>query len=232
MYKAWWKILAALLLIYTVVGGFLMKVPRLPILNETVRNMYFHVTMWFGMMVLFGISLYHSIMYLRTLKYKFDINANAYAQMGVLFGLIGYATGTLWVQYTWITSQNQSLANVLKEPKLVGAAIAILIYCAYFVLRSSLTDMDKRARIGAVYNIFAFAMLFPTIWVIPRLVGSLHPGAPGSDSGNPALNFKDIDSSIRIVFWPAVIGWTLLGVWMATLKIRMQMIKDKSLIHA
>jgi heme exporter protein C len=232
MYKAWWKILAALLLIYTIVGGFLMKVPRLPILNETVRNMYFHVTMWFGMMVLFGISLFHSIKYLRTLNYKYDINANAYAQLGVLYGFIGYATGTLWVKYTWITSQNQSLANVLKEPKLVGAAIAILIYCAYFVLRSSLTDMDKRARIASVYNIFAFAMLFPTIWIIPRLVGSLHPGAPGSDSGNPALGFKDVDTSIRIVFWPAVIGWTLLGVWMATLKIRMQILKDKSLIHA
>ena len=90
--------------------------------------------------------------------------------------------------------------------------------------------MDKKARVTAVYNVFAFVMLFPTIWIIPRLVGSLHPGAPGSDSGNPALNFNDIDSRLRIVFYPAVIGWTLLAVWITTLKIRTRLLADKSLL--
>ena len=84
---------------------------------------------------------------------------------------------------------------------------------------------------SAVYNIFAFAMLFPSIWIIPRLVGSLHPGGQGGEGGNPALNFKDIDSRLRMVFYPAVIGWTLLGVWITTLKIRIQLIKDKALLH-
>jgi len=107
-----------------------------------------------------------------------------------------------------------------------------LIYGAYFVLRGSFNDMDKKARISAVYNIFAFAMLFPSIWIIPRLVGSLHPGAPGSDTGNPALNAqKDLDATMRMVFYPAVIGWTLVGVWLANLRIRIQLIKDKSLIN-
>jgi len=75
-------------------------------------------------------------------------------------------------------------------------------------------------------------MLFPSIWIIPRLVGSLHPGAPGSESGNPALNFNDIDSRLRMVFYPAIIGWTLLGVWIATIKIRLQLLKDKTLFNA
>src|SRR2546421_230032 len=83
------------------------------------------------------------------------------------------------------------------------------IYFAYMVLRDSIPDIDKRARISAVYNIFAYALLFPTIWIIPRLLPSLHPGG---ENGNPALNFKDIDDSMRLVFYPAVIGWTLLGV--------------------
>lgn len=142
-------------------------------------------------------------------------------------GILGYLTGFLWVNVTWITDQSQSLGSVLKEPKLIGAAIALLIYGAYFVLRDSFTDIDKKARTGAVYNIFAFAMLFPSIWIIPRIVGSLHPGAPGSDSGNPALDKKDLDMNMRLVFYPAVIGWTLLGVWISTLKIRISTIKDK-----
>ncbi len=187
--------------------------------------------MWFGMMILFIISFVYSIKYLRGFNYRNDIYAKIYAAVGCLFGILGYTTGAVWANYTWVTDQGQSLGGILKEPKLIGAAIALLIYGAYFVLRGSFTDMDKRARISAVYNIFAFAMLFPSIWIIPRLVGSLHPGAPGGDSGNPALDPKDIDSRLRMVFYPAVIGWTLLGVWIATLKIRLELLRDKTLIH-
>ncbi len=231
MRKSWWKILSFIILVYTIVAGFLGDVPRLFILNETIRNLYFHVCMWMGMMVLFTLSILYSIKYLGNNNYRYDIYAKNYAAVGVLFGLLGYTTGAIWANYTWVTDQGQSLGAVLKEPKLIGAAIAVLIYCAYFVLRGSFLDMDKRARVSAVYNIFAFAMLFPSIWIIPRLVGSLHPGAPGSDSGNPALNFKDIDSRLRMVFYPAVIGWTLLGVWIGTLKIRLELLKEKSLLH-
>ncbi len=230
MNKSWWKIASFLLLVYTIVGGFLMEVPHLPILNETIRNLYFHVAMWFGMMILFIVSFVYSIKYLRGFNYRNDIYAKQFAALGSLFGLLGYTTGAIWVSVTWLTDQSQSIGSVMKEPKLIGAAIALLIYGAYFVLRGSFTDIDKRARISAVYNIFAFVMLFPSIWIIPRLVGSLHPGAPGSDSGNPALNFKDVDLRLRMVFYPAVIGWTLLGVWIATLKIRLQLMNDKSLL--
>ena len=230
MHKSWWKIAAVILLVYTIVGGFLMDVPRLFILNESIRNLYFHVSMWFTMMILFAVSLVYSIKYLRTQNHKHDIYASTYAGTGTFMGLLGYATGAIWASYTWVTDQGQSLSTILKEPKLLGAGIAILIYCAYFVLRGSFNDIDKRARVTAVYNVFAFAMLFPTIWIIPRLVGSLHPGAPGSESGNPALNFNDIDSRLRMVFYPAVLGWTLLGVWITTLKIRTKLLAEKSLL--
>jgi heme exporter protein C len=231
VHKSWWKILSFVLLVYTIIAGFLLDVPHLFILNETIRNLYFHVCMWFGMMILFGTSFYYSIKYLRGFNYRNDIFARNFASVGSLFGILGYTTGMIWVSVTWVTDQGQSLGSVLKEPKLIGAAIALLIYGAYFVLRGSFTDIDKRARISAVYNIFAFAMLFPSIWIIPRLVGSLHPGAPGSDSGNPALDRNDMDSTMRMVFYPAVIGWTLLGVWIATLKIRLELFRDKKLIH-
>lgn len=232
MKKYWWKILSLALLIYTVVAGFLVKVPDLPIIHESIRNLYFHVCMWFAMMILFIISFIYSIKYLRTSNYKNDIYARHFAAVGAYLGILGYATGAIWANYTWLTDQDQSLGSVLKEPKLIGAAIALLIYGAYFVLRGSFTDIDKRARVSAVYNIFAFVMLFPSIWIIPRMVGSLHPGAPGSDSGNPALNAQnDLDSTMRMIFYPAVIGWTLLATWIATLKIRLQLIKDKSLLN-
>ncbi len=69
-------------------------------------------------------------------------------------------------------------------------------------------------------------MLFPTLWILPRLSESLHPGGQGSE-GNPGINGKDMTASMRTVFYPAVIGWTLLGVWISTLQIRYQIIKYK-----
>lgn len=229
--KNWWKIASFILLVYTVIGGFLMDVPRLPILNETIRNMYFHVAIWFAMTILFTVSFVYSIKYLRGFDLRNDIYARNFASAGCVFGILGYVTGMIWVSVTWFTDQGQTFGNVMREPKLIFAAIGLLIYGAYFVLRGSFTDIDKRARITAVYSIFAYVMLFVTMFIIPRIVdGSLHPGGKGGEGGNPALNFKDVDSRIRRVFYPAVIGWTLLGVWIATLKVRIQLIKDKSLL--
>jgi heme exporter protein C len=228
MHKSWWKIASIVLLFYTFIGGFLLDVPHLPALQETIRNLYFHVCMWFGMMILFSISVVNSIRYLRTFDLKYDIYARQYATMGILMGVLGYATGTLWMLFTWADPNTlgvQTFSTVAREPKLIGAAIALLIYFAYMVLRDSVNDIDKRARISSVYNIFAYAMLFPSIWIIPRILPSLHPG----QTGNPALDMKDIDNRMRLVFYPAVLGWTLLGVWITTLKIRINLLKEKKM---
>ena len=220
--QSWWKILSVAMLYYTFIGGFLGGVPELPILHETIRNLYFHVAMWFGMMILFTVSLVYSVKYLRSNNQLHDHYASEFASSGILFGVLGLITGGIWANYTWGSPWSN-------DPKQLGAAIAILIYFAYTVLRNSITDIDKRARIGAVYNIFAFAMLFPTIWILPRLAESLHPGG----MGNPGFNEKDIDSRMRIVFWlGAVPGWTLLGVWITTLRLRVKILEEKLMDNA
>ena len=228
MRKNWWKILAVVLLLYTFTAGLLIKVPNLPALGQTSRNLFFHVSMWMAMMTLFTVSVVNAIRYLRTFDLKYDIYARQYATSGIWFGILGYSTGAIWMSYTWADPNNplfDSFSAVAREPKLIGAGVALLIYFAYMVLRDSIPDIDKRARISAVYNIFAYAMLFPAIWIIPRLLPSLHPGR----EGNPALNFKDVSSDMRMVELPAFIGWTLLGVWITTLKIRMGILKERKL---
>jgi heme exporter protein C len=213
----WWKIVCVVLLFYTLIAGLLGEVPAKPILNETIRNLYFHVAMWMAMMITFIISLVYSIKYLRTNNQLFDIYALEYAKTGIVFGILGVLTGSIWARWTWGAFWSN-------DPKQLGAIIALLIYLAYLVLRNSMTDLDKRARIGAVYNIFAFAMLFPTIWIIPRMVESLHPGG----MGNPALDTRDIDSRMRAIFYPAAVpGWTLLGVWITTLRIRLTVLSER-----
>jgi heme exporter protein C len=211
-------------MVYAFTAGFLIKVPHVGNLYESIRNLFFHVPMWFGMMVLFIVSVIYALKYLRNPTVKNDVYSVEYAKTGMLFGVLGLITGATWANYTW----GEPWSN---DPKQILAAIALLIYAAYFVLRNSIPDIDKRAKIGAVYNIFACAMLIPTLWIIPRLVESLHPGGQGVD-GNPGMNGKDLDPTMRMVFWPAVIGWTLLAVWITTLKIRLSLIKEKKLANA
>jgi heme exporter protein C len=225
MRKSWWKIVCIILLIYTIIGGFLFSVPAREILHETIRNLYFHVCMWFGMMILFTTSVIYAIKYLRSQRLKDDIYSVNYAKVGILFGVLGYATGTVWASYTW--TEYASSTQIFTEPKLLGAAIALLVYFAYIVLRGSITDVDKKAKVSAVYSIFAYIMLFPSIWILPRLLESLHPGK----EGNPALKFDDLDGRLRMVFYPAIIGWTLLGVWITSLKIRLDLLKNKNLLN-
>ena len=235
MYKSWWKIASVVLLIYTFSAGLLLEVPRLPALQETIRNLYFHVCMWFAMMILFTVSVINAIKYLRTFNIKYDIYARQFAVVAIVFGLLGYLTGAIWASYTWADPNKpaiRSFDTIARDPKLIGAAIALLVYFAYLILRDSIQDMDKKARISAVYNIFAYAMLFPAIWILPRILPSLHPGAPESGGGgNPALDVKnDISGNMRMIFYPAVIGWTLLGVWITTLKIRLNLLKEKKMM--
>jgi len=217
----WWKILCVILVGFTVIGGFLMPVPRLDILNETIRNLYFHVPMWFTMIVLFAAAFWYSIKYLRTGNLQDDIYATQFTNTGIFFSILGMLTGMEWAQYTWGSAWSN-------DPKQLGTAMSMLIYFAYSILRGGLKDEEKRAKIGAVYNIFAFAMLIPLIFVLPRMVDSLHPG----NGGNPAFKQYDLDKNMRMVFYPAVLGWILTGVWIASLKTRLELLvfkRDNSL---
>ncbi len=214
--KTWLKITAILLLLYVHTAGLLFDVPRLNILNETIRALYFHVPMWFGMVLLFLISVYYAIQYLRKPSAELDRKVVEFANVGLVFGILGIFTGMLWANYTWGSPWHG-------DPKQNGAAISLLVYLAYFVLRGSLENEEQRARLSAVYNIFAFAAMIPLIFIIPRMTSSMHPGS----GGNPGFNMYDLDSSMRIIFYPAVIGWFLIGLWIASLRIRIKTVEEK-----
>ncbi len=216
MKSNWWKIVSVGLLAYTIIGGLLFEVPRLNIVNETIRALYFHVPMWFGMVFMFLVSTFYAVKYLLKPSHENDIWSVEFANTGLAFGLLGIFTGMIWANYTWGSPWHG-------DPKQNGAAISLLVYFAYFVLRGSIENEEQRARLSAVYNIFAFVAMIPLIFVIPRMTSSMHPGS----GGNPGFNMYDLDSNMRIVFYPAVIGWILLGRWIATLRIRTKLIEEK-----
>lgn len=188
------------------------------ILGETIRNTYFHVSLWLAMLLIFGGAVFFSVGYLRGFDPHKDLKALALTRVGVLFGMLGLVTGAIWARNTWGAYWSWDVKQNM-------TAIAMLIYFAYFVLRNSFEDPEKKARLSAVYSIFAFATLIPLLYVIPRMVDSLHPGS----GGNPAFGSQDLDNTMRMVFYPAVIGWTFFGYWMASLVYRAERLQNKIL---
>lgn len=208
-----------MLILYTIIAGFLISVPDLPIIRESIRNLFFHVCMWFAMIFMFGTSMVSSIRYLSKMDEKFDRIAAEAAHVGLFFGFMGIFTGMIWAKFTWG-------APWVNDPLLNGAAVSILVYLAYMVLRNSLDEEHKRAKVSAVYNIFAFVILILFLFILPRMAeGSLHPGK-GKDA---TMTVKELDNTMRLVFYPAVIGWILIGFWILNIRVRIKTLNNKVL---
>lgn len=205
---------AVLLVGFSLIGGFLIPVPRMAVLHETIRNLYFHVPMWFAMIFLFFLSFLNSIHYLASGKLKYDAYTDSLTKTGIVFSVLGMVTGMEWANYTWGSPWSN-------DPKQLGTAITMLIYFAFLVLRGGIKDEEKRAKLSAVYNIFSFCMMIPLLWILPRMVDSLHPG----NGGNPGFSSYDLDSNMRPVFYSAVIGWICMGLWLSKIHIRIQLLK-------
>ena len=202
-----------------ILAAFLLQIPRINILEHTARNLYFHVPMWFTLMAASGVSAYHSIRFLGTSDPIRDIRAASAARVGVLFGVLGMLTGIVWSRFTWYVA-----ADIWWnfDPKQSMAAVLLLVYGGYFVLRSSLDEPRKRARIAAVYNLFAFTTMPFLLYILPRQMESLHPGA----EGNPA--FSEITHPImRLVFYPAVIGFIGLFWVLYTQRVRLEALRQR-----
>ncbi|HNY03378.1 MAG TPA: cytochrome c biogenesis protein CcsA [Bacteroidales bacterium] len=211
--KDWWKYLSFLLLLYAVIGGFIVHVPD-TMIRETMRNLFYHVGMWFGMFTMLITGFIYSLRYLKRFDEREDDRAVEAVNVGLMFGVLGIITGMTWANFTWGSPW-------VKDPKLNGAAVGIFIYLAYLILRGSIDDHHKRAKVGAVYNIFAFFLWIVFVLILPRLAGdSIHPG-----KDSPPVLPMHLDPSMRVVFYPAMLGWILLGFWIFSLRVRIRRIK-------
>jgi heme exporter protein C len=157
-----------------------------------------------------------SVLYLKDGKSSHDYLAGESANMGLVFGILGLVTGMLWAEFTW----GKYWSN---DPKQIMSAVGLLIYLAYVILRSSFSDDQMKARVSAIFNILAFPTFLVLIFVLPRLTDSLHPG----NGGNPAFNKYDLNFKMRLVFYPAIAAFTMLGIWIVSLKVRIKLLENK-----
>ena len=219
-FLVFFRIITIAIFVYIVGKGLTFDAPNIPILEQSIRAVIYHVPLWIGMNFLFLAAFAMSIAYLIKPRWEIDLAIKECVNVGLVFGLLGFLTGMQWAATTWGSFLPPDI-------KVKASAITMLIYLAYVVLRSSFGEPAQKAKISAVYNIFSFVAMLYLIWVLPRQAESLHPG----NGGNPLFSSNDMDGTIKPIFRSALLGYTFLACWIANISYRVvkldHQIKDK-----
>jgi len=218
-----WKIfLGVWLSIVIIVGMSLPMVPSpqsffefpiIPGLEEKARIIFFHVpTAWIAV-IAFLMAMVNGIQYLRKNDLEYDVRSSSAAGLGLVFCVLATVTGAIWAKFNWGAYWNW-------DPRQTSIFVLMLIYGAYFALRSAIDIDEKRASLSAVYAIIAFVTVPFLVFIMPRMMTGLHPGSASDDGAGPVVDFS-MDTPMYIVFISSLIGFTLLYLWMYELRVRL-----------
>ncbi len=197
--------------------AFYVNIPKIGILGEKARIIFLHVpTAWLSVLA-FLLSMIYSIQYLRKKDFIYDIKAVSAAEIGFLFSILATVTGSIWAKFSWGSFWNW-------DPRETSIFILLIIYGAYFSLRSAIEVPEQKAKLSAVYSIIAFVTVPFFVFIMPRIIESLHP--------DPIINAEgkiNMDGTMRMVFFSSLFGFTLLFFWILNIKIRLEKLYLKKL---
>ena len=184
----------------------------------TSRVIFYHVPMAWTAVLAFLVSAVYSIRYLKSKNMNHDIYAASSAQLGFVFSIVATVTGSIWAKMEWNSFWNW-------DPRETSILILLLIYAAYFSLRSAIENDEQRARLSAVYSILAFVTVPFFVFVIPRIITGLHPENPVFET---TKEYK-MTTSIRLVLFSSILAFSFLYIWILKLKIDLEKLKKKIL---
>jgi heme exporter protein C len=189
------------------------ELPLIPGLEEKARIIFFHVPVAWLSVVAFVTGMVFGIRYLRTRNLEDDLKSSVAAGLGMLFCVLATLTGAVWAKFNWGSFWNW-------DPRETSIFVLLLIYGAYFSLRSAVEGDERRATLSSVYSIIAAVTVPFFIFIMPRIMSGLHPGAKGDpDGAGPVVEFK-MSPNMRVIFFTSLIAFTLLFYWMFRLRVR------------
>jgi heme exporter protein C len=128
---------------------------------------YFHVPVAEASFLVFGVAAYFAIRFLMTRRKDYDTRSRIAMEVTLLFVILTMITGDLWTRASWGVWWQW-------EPRLTTYFIMTLLVIAYFVLRNSVDDEERRAAYASVFCIIAFIDA-PISFMITRLIPGDHP---------------------------------------------------------
>ena len=225
-----WKIVLGVWMVAVIVLAFSLpmtsnpqhwyELPRIPALEDRGRIVFFHVpTAWLAS-IAFIMSMVYGIKYLRKKNLDDDIKSASAAGLGLMFCILATVTGAIWAKFNWGTYWNW-------DPRESSIFVLLLIYGAYFALRSAVEIEEKRATLSAVYSIISAVTMPFFMFIVPRIMSGLHPGSADDVNGGPVVSSGGMNATMRVIFYASLIGFTGLFYWMWNLHVRMTRIQSK-----
>lgn len=196
--------------------------PYVPALMQRIRNLNYHVPMAWIAVIAFCVSMIYSIKYLRSNDFGNDIKASSAALLGLMFAILATTTGMIWAKFNWGSYWNN-------DPRQVTILFQIIIYLSYFVLRSTIDEEIKKARLSSVYSIFAFLSVPLLVFIIPRQFASLHPGAQDDGTTGPVVDPQSgmLDSALALSYYISLAAFIIIFFWLLSINVRHRMLKRK-----
>jgi heme exporter protein C len=175
---------------------------------------YFHVAIAIGSLLAFGVACIYGILYLRSRDERHDEVSSTSVGIGMGFAVLVVITGSIWAKASWGTWW------VWTDPRLVTFLIVLLLYAAYFVLRSS-AEGERRMRYSAIYSIAAFASVPLSFYSVRVARSFVHPVVFTSSGANMP------DS---MLVWFAVSQVAVIGIFLTIMQVELlQRRADKAL---
>lgn len=166
-------------------------------MGDVYRIIYMHVPqVWMALLALTTNAIC-SFAYLMKKSWVTDSIAEASAEVGVYFGIVGVTLGAIWAKPTWGVYWDW-------DPRLTTAAILIVIYTGYLALRGFVEDPEKRATWSAVMGIIAFVDV-PILWYSVQWWNSLHQKQSSPKTVDPQM--------VMVLRWSATAFLCLLFVF-------------------
>lgn len=194
-----------------VIYGAFLYAPLASGLGEYTRVLYFHVPTAWVTVIAFFLGAVFSILYLKKRDITYDAFAESASQLGLVFCILATVTGSVWAKVSWGSFWNW-------DPRETSIFILLLIYAAYFALRSAIEQPDRKAALSSVYSILAFVTVPFFVFIVPRIYASLHP--------DPLVNTEgkiNMDGKMLLVFLSSLFGFTVLFFWILKLKLDIMM---------
>ena len=189
--------------------AIIVLIPSVGCIVERTRILYFHVpTAWVSTVAII-MALFYGAQYIRKRDILYDYKAASSAALGLIFAVLATVTGAIWAKFEWGAFWNW-------DPRQTSIFVLILVYGAYFALRSAVESEEQRAKLSSVYSILAGITVPFFVFIFPRIVDSLHPDPIVNSSGKVKMN-----TSMLLVFLSSLAGFTGLFVWMLNLRIRL-----------
>lgn len=196
----------------TVVAG-LFIVPPDAAQGDVQRIMYVHVPSAWLAYAAFFVTLVGGVLYLLRRDLRFDRWAAASAEIGLVFTGLTIVSGAIWGKATWGVWWDW-------DPRLTTTAILFVIYAAYLLLRQSLAERDRRARLGAVFGIIGFLNVpivhFSVLWW-----RGLHQPPTVIQPGDPT-----IDHLLLAELLASVASFTLVYLWLLRRRVDLEEARD------